>query len=311
MVESSPTERIVEYPLGTILPDYIPGLDIAELVQTGGQKAVYRATIRGQVVALKLIALDSKEVTDEEAGTDISVAVERAQREVAILEQVDLPVLARRGPLGLFTVPIDDGRWLGFTEEWIEGRGLPDMIREGRLSPAQVARMGVDLVQAVCWLSGQDVVHRDIKPANIIWAADRSRFVLLDPGVAFDLRGPSLTLLPMPVGTVPYFSPEQMDPSRKRTMDFRSDLFAIGVVLYEAAAGEHPFMTVRTTLSEVMAGILTATPKALADRIEDFPPTLSDFVARLLGKEPHLRYRMCDHAREAIEEIAASFGVNA
>ena len=302
---------MAEYPIGATLPEYIPDLDFAELVQTGGQKAVYRAAIEGQIVALKLIALPPQEVIDEETGIDISVEAARVQREVAILEQVDVPVLARRGPRGLFTIEIDGARWLGFTEEWIEGRGLPDMIREGRLSPAQVARMGVDLVQAVCWLSGQDLVHRDIKPANIIWAADRSRFVLLDPGIAFDLRGPSLTLLPVPVGTVPYFSPEQMDPSRKRTMDFRSDLFAIGVVLYEATAGEHPFMTVGTTLSEVVAGILTAIPQALADRIEDFPPTLSDFVARLLGKEPHLRYRRCDHAREAIEEIAASLGVKA
>ena len=144
-----------------------------------------------------------------------------------------------------------------------------------------------------------------------MWAADRSRFILLDPGIAFDLFGPSLTRIPIPVGTMAYLSPEQMDPYRKRTLDFRSDLFAIGVVLYEAAVAEHPFMSVGTTPSQVLAGILTGTPRTVADRIQGFPPDLSDLISRLLGKAPHLRYRTCDRALAAIEEIAASLGVKA
>ena len=298
----------MEYPTGTILADYVSGMDTAELVQTGGQKAVYKATIERQVVALKLIALDPEEVSGE-AGTDIGVVVERAQREVAILEQVDVPVLARRGPLGLSTMQIGDDRWLYFTEEWIEGRTLREMIREDRLSADQVAKVGVDLVLATCWLSSRGLVHRDIKPANVMWATDRSRFVLLDPGVALDLYGPSLTRVPMAVGTMAYLSPEQMDPYQKRSLDFRSDLFAIGVVLYEAAVAEHPFMTVDTTPAQVVAGILTGAPESVADRVEGFPLALSDLISRLLGKAPHLRYRTCDRAQAAIEEVAASLGV--
>ena len=298
----------MEYPTGTLLANYVSGMDTAELVQTGGQKAVYKATIERQVVALKLIALGPEEVSGE-AGTDISVVVERAQREVAILEQVDVPVLARRGPLGLSTIQIGDDWWLYFTEEWIEGRTLREMIRQDRLSPDQVAKVGVDLVWATCWLSSRGLVHRDIKPANVMWATDRSKFVLLDPGVAFDLYGPSLTRVPMTVGTMAYLSPEQMDPYRKRSLDFRSDLFAIGVVLYEAAVAEHPFMAVGTTPAQVLAGILTGTPESVADRVEGFPLTLSVLISRLLGKAPHLRYRTCDRARAAFEEVAASLGV--
>ena len=302
---------MAEYPAGQELSDYIPGIDAAELVQTGGQKAVYKATIEGQLVALKIIALDPESVDAEEDGTDISSAAERAQREVSILTQVDVPVLAKRGPLGLSMIEIGEAKWLYFTEEWIEGRNLRDMIHEGRLSPDQVARLGVDLVMATDWLSSRNLVHRDIKPANIMWAADRSRFVLLDTGIAFDLGGPSLTRLPLPVGTVAYFSPEQMDPSRKRSLDFRSDLFAIGVVLYEAALGEHPFMAVDTTLPQVLAGILSKNPQPVADRVEGFPMALSDVIARLLGKAPHLRYRTCVHALSAIEGAAISLGVGA
>ena len=142
-----------------------------------------------------------------------------------------------------------------------------------------------------------------------MWATDRSRFVLLDPGIALDLYGPSLTRMPVTVGTMAYLSPEQMDPYRKRSLDFRSDLFAIGVVLYEAAVAEHPFMAVDTTPAQVLAGILVGSPESVADRLEGFPPALSDLISRLLGKAPHLRYRTCDRARAVIEDIAALLGV--
>lgn len=300
---------MAEYPTGQMLVDCIPGVETAELVQTGGQKAVYKGTLEGQPVALKLIAPYPKEVDAEETGTDISAVVERARREVAILEQVNVPVLTKRGPVGLLTVQIGDDKWLYFTEEWIEGKNLRDMIRAGRFSPRQVAQLGLDLIQATCWLYDRKLVHRDIKPANVMWAVDRSRFVLLDPGIALDLDGPSLTMAHLTVGTMAYFSPEQTDPSRKRALDFRSDLFAIGLVLYEASVAEHPFMAVGTTPSQVLAGILTGTPQPVADRVEDFPPALSDLISRLLGKAPHLRYRTCDLARAAISEVAASLGV--
>ncbi len=108
---------MAEYPAGQELSDYIPGIDAAELVQTGGQKAVYKATIEGQLVALKIIALDPEAVDAEDDETDISSAAERAQREVSILTQVDVPVLAKRGPLGLSMIEIGEARWLYFTEE--------------------------------------------------------------------------------------------------------------------------------------------------------------------------------------------------
>ena len=300
-----------DYLTGTDLANYIPGLDAAEFVHTDGQKAVYKATIGGQIVALKVIALGSKSAVSEEQAANMHATVARAQREVDILEQVDVPVLARRGPLDLSIVTVGENLWLYFTEEWIEGETLQAMIRECRLSPEQVAQVGVDLVQAVCWLSSRGLVHRDIKPANVMLASDRSRFVLLDPGIALDLYGTSLTQVPAPVGTMAYLSPEQMDPSRKRSLDFRSDLFAIGVVLYEAAVTEHPFRASDSTLYHVLSGILTRTPQPVADRIEDFPQNLSDFISRLLGKVPHLRFRTCDRALTAIEEILAELGTRA
>lgn len=301
---------MVQYPGETVVADRIPDVDSAELVETGGQKAVYRATIRGQDFALKVVALDTTQANVEDRDTETSAVVARVQREVEILGQVDVPVLARLGPTGLSTVQIDGVTWLYFTEEWIEGSSLRAMVRHGSLPSHQVAQLGVDLVQAACWLSDRGLVHRDIKPANVMWACERSRFVLIDPGIALDLYGPSLTHAAVSVGTIGYFSPEQMDPARKRSLDFRSALFTIGVVLYEAAAAEHPFMTLGTDPSQVLAGILTASPTALTDRVQDCPQGLSDLVARLLGKSPHQRFRTCQRARNAFEAVAASLGVH-
>ena len=314
---------MANFPDGLELSASIPDVDSADLVQLGGQKAVYRAIIQDGVVAVKVIAVESdaqifdeievdvseEEIEPEDAAPSVNSTIERAKREVAILEQVDVPVLARRGPLGLAAFQFGGSNWLYFTEEWIEGQSLLAMIGQGRLTVEQVVRLGVDIVHAISWLSSRDMVHRDIKPANVMWAEDRARFVLIDPGIALDLQGPSLTQLPMAVGTFAYQSPEQMDYARKRDLDFRSDLFALGIVLYEAAAGEHPFMKAGTTTVQVIFGILTDSPKPVNKIVEDFPTTVSDFIIRLLQKPPHFRYRTCTLVRRDIEDIATDLGI--
>ena len=198
-----------------------------------------------------------------------------------------------------------------FTEEWIEGRTLRTMIGKGRLTPDQVVRLGIDLIQATCWLSSSGLVHRDIKPENVMWAVDRSRFVLLDAGIALDLYGPSLTQFPVAIGTMAYFSPEQFDGSKRRELDFRSDLFAIGTVLYESAVGEHPFVKIGTTAAQLYAGLMTESLRPVAEVIAGYPADLSTFIGRLLRKAPHLRFRTCDRAQMAIEEIGMKLEVEA
>ena len=296
---------MVGYPTGTTLLDRIDGLDTADLINQGGQKAVYKATVYGRTVALKIIRLP----TQEEAELDVGSAAERAEREFSIIEQADVPVLTKSGPLGLSIVEIAGVSWMYFTEEWIDGPTLSELIGQGRLSPNQIARLGKDLVEAVCWLFSNGLVHRDIKPRNVMWASDREKYVLLDPGVALDLHGPSLTKVPYAVGTAAYLSPEQTDPYHKRDLDFRSDLFAIGVVLYEAATGSHPFLTLGTTPAQLLTGILNTNPKPVADIVLGFPKGLSDVITRFLGKQPHERYRSCAFALQAIEAAAHSLEI--
>ena len=300
---------MADYPTPDQLTNNLRGITVAELVQTGGQKAVYKADFRGETIALKVVALGPLfEGEDEEAEVEIASVIERVKREVSVQEQFQDPVFAGVGPLELRRLEISEHQWLCFSEKWIEGRSLSEMIRENALTPPQVAQLGDDLIHAVCLLSSQNFVHRDIKPANVMWAEDRSRFVLLDAGVALDQLGPSLTFAPLAVGTIAYQSPEQMDASRKRALDFRSDLFAVGLVMYEASAGRHPFANEHPTISSVVAGILTRRAVPLAERLSGFPRELSDVVDRLLAKEPHLRYRTCGRALDAVRQAAQSVG---
>ena len=295
------------YPDNQTLVEQIPGLESADPVQSGAQKIVYKAIIEGEVFALKLLRI-SQPPDDEESNAEIDAATARAQREVSILTQVDIPVLTRSGPIGLSTIETVQGKWIYFTEEWIEGTCVRDMISTSRFSPGQVAQLGSDLIQAVCWLSSRSLVHRDIKPANVIYDLQRLRYVLLDPGVALDLQGTSLTQGPFPMGTYAYMSPEQLDVARSPSLDFRSDLFAVGTVMYEAAVGTHPFMKIGTNLPELVDGIRGVNPVPVATRIDGFSIELSDFIVRLLGKQPHLRFRTCALAQSRIIEIEETLG---
>jgi len=125
---------------------------------------------------------------------------------------------------------------------------------------------------------------------------------LLDAGLAFDIVGESLSI--GPVGTPPYFSPEQFDFSNRRTvMDFRSDLFSLGVTMYEMATGQHPFWTRGENSRSLFNKITMLNPKPPNEIIPDFPEELGDIIMRMLGKSPHLRYRRCQQLIDALNEI--------
>ena len=110
---------MADYPEESVLQEHIPGLETASLVARGGQAAVYRAEIDGQVVALKMIAVATQEEEEEEEeggeSPDAGEAFMRAYMEVDILKDVDVPVLPKLGPFGLTSVTIGDQKWLWFT----------------------------------------------------------------------------------------------------------------------------------------------------------------------------------------------------
>jgi serine/threonine protein kinase len=156
--------------------------------------------------------------------------------------------------------------------------------------------------RAIQWLAEKQLIHRDIKPGNIIRKPEGT-FVLLDLGMAFDLSDLSLTMPGMTVGTLPYLSPEQLDPQKKRNMDYRSDTYSLGVTMYEAATGAHPYYKNGMSSTDTILSIQSTMPLPPVQLVTGFPKSLEDVIMRLLEKNPHLRYRSCARMIEALENV--------
>jgi len=281
----------------------VPGIASIGEPRKGGQKLVFPCSIRGQRYALKVMLVDTR--CDDMDG-DFDEVTARARREVDIMTKCDTSHIVKLGPVPLTQAEIRGQHIIYFTEEWIDGYDLRAIINHhGPLPVAEVAQLGTDIAKAVKSLWSLKKIHRDIKPGNIMRRESTGNFLLLDMGLAFDTIGDTLTSFGLICGTPQYFSPEQTEFSRKRQMDFRSDLFSLGVTLYEAATGYHPFWSVGTTTREVIADILQSNPKPPSDLRSELPSDLDIVIMRLLEKSPHLRYRTCDRLIEALAAISA------
>ena len=284
--------------------------DVEKLVPTatdisaaggGGQKSVFRAMIGGEWYAIKFAragdgAEDIKEVLAGEA-------MARARREVETMRDCGSPCMVKLGPLGLQLEEINGERVLFFSEEFIDGEDLSVEMRRTRtpFSEADVIKLGIQIGSAIKALWDLGKVHRDIKPPNIMRRGNGD-FVLLDAGFAFDVQGESLSVAA--VGTPKYFSPEQFQFNDRRTLlDFRSDLFSLGVTMYEMGAGRHPFW-VAGDASMSNFGRIMRDPAPLANTVNPLlSAELSEVIARTLGKSPHLRFRRCDQFIDALKRL--------
>jgi serine/threonine-protein kinase len=211
--------------------------------------------------------------------------------------------LVKLGPIGLTFVEFEGQRLIYFSEEFIDGKDLKMVLREdGRLATADAIRLGLHVGRAIDALWKLEKIHRDIKPANIMRRSN-GEFILLDAGLVFDLGAETVSV--GPVGTRPYFSPEQFDfGSRRTVMDFRSDLFSLGVTMYELLTGVHPFWEQNDSLASLCHKIVNQPAQPPNERCT-VPDDLNDIILRLLGKSPHLRYRRCQLFLDALEAVSA------
>jgi eukaryotic-like serine/threonine-protein kinase len=283
--------------------ELIPNACNIQPVDAGGQKVVFRGTIEGSQYALKFAKVPVLPEDMEDEDFPMSDVAVRAQREVEIMRGCRSPHMVKLGPIGLEFAKADNQAILYFSEEFVCGRNLRKVLEyDGRFVPAEVATLGLHATDAIQALWDMGKVHRDIKPGNIMRRDPGGEFVLLDAGLAFDVVGESLSI--GPVGTPPYFSPEQFDFSNRRTvMDFRSDMFSLGVTMYEMATGQHPFWTRGETSRSLFNKITTLNPKPPDEIVTDLPGQLSDIIMRMLGKSPHLRYRRCQQLIDALNEV--------
>lgn len=190
--------------------------------------------------------------------------------------------------------------------EYVEGQTLRQRINAGRMMPTEVVNIAHQVTSALAVAHEAGIIHRDVKPENIMLRPD-GLVKVLDFGLAklVDLRNPDnpesaihnpqLTQPGMVMGTASYMSPEQV---RGLEADARSDIFCLGVVLYEMIAGIRPF--VGATMADVMAAILSKEPEPLTESAPEMPVQLAQILSRTLRKDPDERYQT---AKELLDDL--------
>lgn len=291
-----PLPVITEDDIKQILPD----VESAVQIGRGGQKVVFRVVYKGVQLVLKFALLSD---TFQAENADIDETVLRAQRETQIMQECNSLHMVKLGTIPLGTANVNGQNVLYFSEELIQGQALNTILASnGPLPSNEVIRLGREMCAAVNELWSLGKIHRDIKPGNIMRRDSDGSCVLLDAGLAFDVAGESISAGFM-VGTMAYFSPEQFDYTSRRTMDFRSDLFSLGVTLYEAATGQHPFFSPSTSAPHLFTRITKQMPPSPSTLIAGIPESLDRVILRMMGKSPHLRYRRIEQLDAALADV--------
>jgi serine/threonine protein kinase/DNA-directed RNA polymerase subunit RPC12/RpoP len=179
--------------------------------------------------------------------------------------------------------------------EFLSGATLEARLRDGLLPLAEALRISREIAEGLAAAHKQNLIHRDIKPANVFLAGEAGQVKILDFGLArADAEESRLTASGAILGTPAYMSPEQ---SRGEQVDYRCDLFSLGVVLYRVCTGHEPFRGPDAV--STMLAITTETP--IAPQVKNFEvsPDLSDLIMKLLDKQPAKR----GTAQQAVEVL--------
>jgi len=264
---------------------YLGHYKVLDLLGTGGMGEVYLAQDQrlGRKIALKLLPTDFS--TDQ-------LRMHRFQQEARAASALNHPNIITIHEIGEF----EDRHFIA--TEFIEGRTLRQLMKRRKLTLPKAIDIAIQAASALAAAHEVGVVHRDIKPENIMLRPD-GYVKLLDFGLA-QLNNPqspttdteSLTVDNVDtapgvlMGTVNYMSPEQ---TRGQRLDARSDIFSLGVVIYETIAGFSPFEG--KTTSDLIAAVLKVEPLPLAQHVPDAPPDLQRIVSKALRKDREERYQ--------------------
>ncbi len=248
----------------------ISHFEILEPLGSGGMGVVYKARdlTLGRAVALKFLPSLSHEERDRQ----------RFFREARAASSLNHPGICTIHEIGEDV----DGQ-LFLCMELCEGEMLKTRLQRGPLPPAEALDIAIQLASALAAAHRAGIVHRDIKPANIV-VNERGKVKILDFGLALTAGEPRLTRAGRAVGTVVYMSPEQIGG---RGIDPRSDLWSLGVVLFEMLTGRFPFEGASDWA--VREAVVNREPESLTKMRPGLPRELDRLLARLLAKDPEAR----------------------
>ena len=259
----------------------------------GGMGVVYRAEdLRlGREVALKF-------VSDDFAHEEQAVRRLRSEARAA-------SALNHGNICTIYDIDEVDGHAF-IVMELMRGRSLRELLMTGPLKVHQLVDIGIEIADALHAAHNEGIVHRDIKPGNI-FLTDGGHVKVLDFGLAkltprfptgTTRDTPDATVAGVTLGTVSYMSPEQ---AAGEPLDGRTDLFSLGIVLYECATGRHPFPG--KTSAVILAAILNRTPVGPVVLNPDLPLRLQDVINNCLEKDRELRYQSAADLRADLKRL--------
>jgi serine/threonine-protein kinase len=276
--------------------------EIISLLGEGGMGEVYlaRDTKLGRKVALKMLPAEFTRDRDR---------IRRFKQEARAASALNHPNI-----LTIYDIDqIGDTHFIA--TEFVEGETLRSLIKPGRINLARALDLIAQVAQALSAAHQAQIVHRDIKPENIMLRSD-GLVKVLDFGLAKLLRSePLATYAPgdselslrtapgIVVGTARYMSPEQ---ARGLSVDGRSDIWSLGVVLYELLTGQPPFNG--ETISDTLAAILTSDPSPLNHHMPEIPGTLQSLIDKSLVKKCEARYQTIAEFCQDLNRVKSALG---
>jgi eukaryotic-like serine/threonine-protein kinase len=269
-----------DYSVGQKLGDY----EILGVLGAGGMGKVYkvRNTISDRVEAMKILLPDLAGQKD---------LADRFLREIKVLASLHHPNIA-----ALRTALTLDNQ-LVMIMEFVDGVTISSRIHQGAIPPALAVKYIDQVLDALSYAHKQNIIHRDIKPANMMLTPDGT-VKLMDFGIARSASDRSLTMTGTTLGSLNYMPPEQVkgDPA-----DNRSDLYSLGVSLYEMVTGQLPFQA--DSNYAMMAAHLQEVPKPPIVLRPGIPQPLNQIIIMALAKDPGQRFQSADAFRGALKSV--------